>query len=218
MQPALKNRQGHETDRGLNDLNPRQHLRTEIVFLGDEPLACVLILPVGLLKPDAIVADLLPRDQARAASLQSPGRYAEYVTSRWMLQQLPQAESAMLSDPLAIPRKGAVSHCRRWIAVAGSDRGSLGLDVESRLPRHLPEVVERLGWGALEPGQYLQAWTLWEAWRKHAGGSVLDEPDAVYAEVLTAAQNLFDAPQSIEGLVWWSLRLQGACLSLVLRP
>lgn len=168
-------------------------------------LAQVLVLPVSKLDPATLLDSLNPRDRDRAASLQSPARYAEYVSSRWLLQQLPT------SGPVSI------SHCHRWIAVAGSDGCALGLDVESRLPRHLSEVAARLGWGDQQPFRYLQAWTLWEAWRKLAGGSVLDEPDAVYAEVLAAAPGLFAGPQRLASAVWWSLELEGACLSLALR-
>jgi hypothetical protein len=173
-------------------------LRRETVRLDGVVLAQVLILPVGKLDPATLLGSLNPRDRDRAASLLSPARYAEYVTSRWLLQQLPT------SGPVTI-------------AVAGSDNCALGLDVESRLPRHLAEVAERLGWGEREPPGYLQAWTLWEAWRKLAGGSVLDAPDLVYAEVLAAAPGLFAAPQRLSTGVWWSLALAGGCLSLAVR-
>ncbi len=187
--------------------DPKQYLNEETVSLGGGKQVCVLLLPVGKLKPESLLGSLTVHDRDRAASLQSPARYAEYVTSRWLLQQLPR------STPGAV----TISHCRRWIAVAGSDSGALGLDVECRLPRQLPEVVERLCWENLEPGQYLQAWTLWEAWRKLAGGSVLDEPDAVYANVLAAAASLFESSQRLQGITWWSKKLEGACLSLAWR-
>lgn len=187
--------------------NPGQYLRKETVALGREKQACVLLLPVGKLRPEPLLESLTARDRDRAASLQSSARYTEFVTSRWLLQQLPRSTHGPVT----------ISHCRRWIAVAGSASGALGLDVESRLPRQLPEVVERLCWENLAPDQYLQAWTLWEAWRKLAGGSVLDEPDAVYADVLAAAASLFEGPQLLQDITWWSMKLEGGCVSLASR-
>lgn len=190
--------------------------------LGAHGHARILLIPVGKLDPNSLMECLTPRERERAASLQSPARFAEYVTSRWLLRQLPEANSGtgIRPGPQAGLEPGpiTISHCRRWIAVAGSDTGTLGLDVESRLPRHVTEVATRLGWDNLRQDQYLQAWSLWEAWRKLAGGSVLDEPDAVYASVLAAAASLLDAPQQLENATWWSLQLEGACLSLAWRP
>jgi len=78
-------------------------------------------------------------------------------------------------------------------------------------------VVERLGWQALEPSQYLQAWTVWEAWRKLEGGSVLDDPDLGYELVLRAAPALLEQPTEVAGVTWRSLPLDGAVLTLAVR-
>lgn len=199
-----------------------RHLCKETITLGDHGQAHLVLVPVGKLDPSLLTGSLTPREQSRAASLQSPARFAEYVTSRWLLRQLPDSCSGQGMRPTTesdfVPGPLTISHCRRWIAAACSVCGTLGLDVESRLPRQLPEVVQRLGWGALDTTGYLQAWSLWEAWRKLAGGSVLDEPDAVYAAVLASAGSLFEAPQQIADITWWSLQLEGACLSLAWRP
>lgn len=186
-----------------------QGLNSELLALEGGTSVRLLLAPVGKLNPDKLLATLPVRDRERATSLRNPARYAEYVISRWMIQQLsrPESDSGSVS----------ISHCRRWIAVAGSDQGDLGLDVESRLPRQLPAVIDRLGWGALAPEQYQQAWTLWEAWRKLAGGSVLDEPDDIYAGTLVFADSLFEAPRSFNGITWWSKQLKGGCLSLAWR-
>lgn len=166
---------------------------------------------LGLARADAVgrAEDLLPAlddaDRERAGRFQSPGRRTEFVIARWLLKRLAPTGAA------------SISHCRRWIAVAEAPGRRIGLDVESRLPRNLDAVGERLGWADLAAGQRLQAWTLWEAWRKLEGGSVLDPPDPVYAEVLTRADDLFAAPQVVGGATWFSRVLDGAVLSIAAR-
>jgi hypothetical protein len=185
--------------------DPRQLLRRETLSFQGRALAQIAILPVGRVDPLPLIDSLDPRDQVRAASLRNPARLAEFVTARWLRLQL------QLQGPTSI------SHCRKWLLAAGTTGTALGADVESRLPRRLPEVVERLGWQDLDPDAYLQAWTLWEAWRKLAGGSVLDEPDLVYVMALRKAATMLVEPCEVAGVIWSSVPLDGACLSLAMR-
>jgi len=180
--------------------------RLETLFAGGRPLAQLAILPARAHDPEPLLDTLDDRERHRAEGFTSPDRRTEYITSRWLLRQL------------QVQGPSSLSHCHRWLAAVATPGSGVGLDVESRLPRHREAVAERLGWGELAPLEALQAWTLWEAWRKLERGSVLDEPDLNYALVLREAPHLFDGPRTIAGDHWWSLSLEGAVLSGVVRP
>lgn len=165
----------------------------------------VLAVRVGAVDAAPLFATLSPAEQRRAERFTSPHRRDEYILSRWLIHELNEV------GPLSI------SHCRRWIAVAATSGTGIGLDVESRLPRHLEQVAERLGWQNLGDAQSLQAWTLWEAWRKLEGGSVLDEPDAVYRGALEDRAAILDAGSEVDGVTFRSLALDGGCISIAVR-
>jgi hypothetical protein len=165
----------------------------------------VLAVRVGGLDVDPLVSTLCEAEQRRSAQFKSAHRRHEYIVSRWLIHQLDDI------GPYSI------SHCRRWIAVAATPGAGIGVDVESRLPRHLEQVAERLEWSGMENEQCLQAWTLWEAWRKLEGGSVLDEPDAVYRGALADRAAILDAGSEVDGISFRSLPLEGGCLSIAMR-
>jgi phosphopantetheinyl transferase len=165
----------------------------------------VLAVRVGQLDAEPLLATLGEAEQRRSAHFKSPHRRHEYIVSRWLIHQLEDL------GPVSI------SHCRRWIAVAATPGAGIGLDVESRLPRHLDQVAERLGWNGIDADQYLQAWTLWEAWRKLEGGSVLDEPDAVYHGALADRTVIMEDGAEIDGTAFRSLPLAGGCLSVAVK-
>ncbi len=187
------------------EVDAREAARIETVREGDRTVARVAFVPTGAVGAGDLLGDLDAAERKRAARFQSHARRDEFIVSRWLLAQLAPAGPT------------SIAHCRRWIAVAETPGQRIGLDVESRLPRHLEAVGERLGWDALDDSEWLQAWTLWEAWRKLEGGSVLDAPDAVYAEVLRAASDLFTAPRVIAGVTWFSRALDGGVLSVAVR-
>ncbi len=182
--------------------------REEVLVFGEQALARLALLPVDAADPDQLLARIGARERNRAGTLKSAQRYREYVLSRWLL--------ARFEGPP--PDRRSISHCHRWIAVGRAEQGRIGLDVESRRPRALAAVAERLGWGERSPRAQIQAWTLWEAWRKLEGGSVLDAPDATYGAALAIADGLFEAPREVAGVTWWSLDLGDAVLSLAHRP
>lgn len=189
---------------------PDARWRLETPGAADRRLATIALARSAEGLAEACEGELEADDRARARRFHSESRRREYIVSRWLLVQAGAAAEAASVQSL--------SHCRRWLAAAVSDRGRLGVDVECRLPRHLDAVVERLGWEQVAAEGRLQAWTLWEAWRKLEGGSVLDAPDATYARALTQAAACFDAPVEVDGTWWWSLALDGAVLSLAARP
>jgi hypothetical protein len=165
----------------------------------------VLAVRVGQFNLEPLLATLGEAEQRRSAHFKSPHRRHEYIVSRWLIHQLEDL------GPVSI------SHCRRWIAVAATPDSGIGLDVESRLPRHLDQVAERLGWNGIGADQCLQAWTLWEAWRKLEGGSVLDEPDAVYRGALADRTAIMEDSIEINGIAFRSLALEGGCLSVAVK-
>jgi phosphopantetheinyl transferase len=165
----------------------------------------VLAVRVGQFDADPLLAKLGEAEQRRSAQFKSPHRRHEYIVSRWLIHQLEDL------GPISI------SHCRRWIAVAATPGAGIGLDVESRLPRHLEQVAERLGWKGIGADQSLQAWTLWEAWRKLEGGSVLDEPDDVYHDALADRTAIMERGAEIGGIAFHSLALDGGCLSVAVK-
>ena len=171
-----------------------------------DTLAEVLAVRVGELDVEPMLSTLCEAEQRRSAQFKSPHRRHEYIASRWLVHQFDDV------GPVSI------SHCRRWIVVGATRGAAIGVDVESRLPRHVEEVAARLHWGDLEDGQQLQAWTLWEAWRKLEGGSVLDEPDPVYRHALAASAHILAGGSEIDGVQFRSLALPGGCLSLAVRP
>lgn len=162
-------------------------------------------MPSGAYDTAPLESALDPRDVDRAGRFHSESRRREFIASRWLMTRL------QVQGPTSI------SHCRRWFAAAGTPWARIGVDVECRLPRRLDAVVERLGWEDVPPERRLQAWTLWEAWRKLEGGSVLDEPDVPYAFVLRAADTLFEAPREVAGAWWFSRDLGNAVLSVAVR-
>lgn len=165
----------------------------------------VLAVRVGQFDVEPLITTLCDAEQRRSAQFKSPHRRHEYIVSRWLIHQLEDL------GPVSI------SHCRRWIAVAATPGAGIGLDVESRLPRHLEQVAERLGWKAIDTDHGLQAWTLWEAWRKLEGGSVLDEPDDVYHGALADSAAIMEDGAEIDGIAFRSLALDGGCLSVAVR-
>lgn len=171
----------------------------------DRGRAEVLAVRVGQHNVEPLLATLGEAEQRRSAQFKSPHRRDEYIVSRWLIHQLEDL------GPVSI------SHCRRWIAVAATPGAGIGLDVESRLPRHLEQVAERLGWSGIGEDQCLQAWTLWEAWRKLEGGSVLDEPDTVYQGALADRSVIMEKGAEIEGIAFRSLVLEGGCLSVAVK-
>ncbi len=187
------------------DAEARGAARIETVREGDRTVARMAFVPTGAVRAGDLLDDLGAAEWQRAARFQSHARRDEFIISRWLLAQLAPAGPT------------SIAHCRRWIAVAETPGQRIGLDVESRLPRQLDAVGERLGWDVLGDSEWLQAWTLWEAWRKLEGGSVLDAPDPVYAEVLRAATDLYTAPRVIAGVTWFSRALDGGVLSIAVR-
>jgi hypothetical protein len=187
------------------DTDARVAARIETVREGGRTVARVAFVPTGAVRAGDLLDDLDAAERQRAERFQSHARRDEFIVSRWLLAHL------------APTGPTSIAHCRRWVAVAETPGQRIGLDVESRLPRHLDAVGERLGWGALGDSEWLQAWTLWEAWRKLEGGSVLDAPDAVYAEVLRVASDLYTAPRIIAGATWFSRALDGGVLSIAVR-
>ncbi|MEE4172946.1 MAG: hypothetical protein V2I57_01685 [Xanthomonadales bacterium] len=165
----------------------------------------VLAVPVGQFNVEPLLATLCEAEQRRSAHFKSPHRRHEFIVSRWLVHQLDDV------GPVSI------SHCRRWIAVAATPGAGIGIDVESRLPRHLDQVSARLEWNGMADDRCLQAWTLWEAWRKLEGGSVLDEPDDVYRGALAASAAILLDGSEIDGISFRSLTLEGGCLSVAVR-
>ncbi len=188
------------------DLHPEVHHWTLPVGNGSDAVrAEVLAVRAGQLNVEPLLSTLCEAEQRRSAHFKSPHRRNEYIASRWLIHQLDDL------GPVSI------SHCRRWIAVAATPGAGIGIDVESRLPRHLEQVAERLGWNGIGEDQCLQAWTLWEAWRKLEGGSVLDEPDAVYQGALADRTAIMDSGSDVDGIAFRSLALDGGCLSIAVR-
>jgi hypothetical protein len=179
--------------------------RIDAIRLGRRTVARLALVRQGAVGPEDVFHVLNAADQRRAAAFRSPERRAEFITSRWLIARL------------APTGPTSISHCRRWVAVAETPGQSIGLDVECRLPRKLDAVGERLGWHVLGEEALLQGWTLWEAWRKLDGGSVLDPPDATYAEVLRVATGLYAEPRVIAGVTWFSRALGDAVLSIAVR-
>lgn len=171
-----------------------------------DTLAEVLAVRVGELDVEPMLSTLCEAEQRRSTQFKSPHRRHEYIASRWLVHQFDEL------GPVSI------SHCRRWIVVGATRGAAIGVDVESRLPRHVDDVAARLHWGDLEDDQQLQAWTLWESWRKLAGGSVLDEPDAMYRSALAHHEAIMKDGLEIDGVAFRSLALPGGCLSLAVRP
>ncbi len=179
--------------------------RLVTVSAGARPLAQLGLVPAGAYDTGPLESALDARDLARANAFRRKRRREEFVVSRWLLTRL------QVHGPTSL------SHCDHWIAAAATPWKAIGVDVESRLPRQREAVAERLGWQDLAPERHLQAWTLWEAWRKLENGSVLDSPDLPYALVLREAEGLFGAPRNVAGAWWFSLALDGAVLSGVVR-
>ena len=180
-------------------------VREASVALQGRELARVRMAPRGAVEPDELLGLLGDADRNRLQGLTRAERREEFVISRALRDELLSQSFTHCS----------ISHCDAWIAVAGA-HAPIGFDVETRLPRHVEAVSERLGWPSQQAEERLQAWTLWEASRKLIGGSVLDRPDRRYRAVLRMAPSLYANPQRIEGAVWWSLSLDPGIASVAL--
>jgi hypothetical protein len=148
-------------------------------------------------------AAALGRPQRRTfETFRRPERAEEYALSRWLLARLGAGRDAMRS----------ISHCDTHVAVAVGHGVPVGIDIEDRLPRTLDAVGARLGWP--EGADALQCWTLWEAWRKLDGGSVLDAPDAVYHAALRRGPAIARRVTRAAGVRWRTLALGEVRLSI----
>lgn len=179
--------------------------RLETLSADGRPLAQWGLLAAGAHDTSVMAEALDARDRQRADGFSNPERRTEYIASRWLLGRL------------QVQGPSSLSHCRRWLAAAATPWAAIGVDVECRLPRAVDEVAERLGWEDVPNARYLQAWTLWEAWRKLERGSVLDAPDLPYALALRESERFFDGPSEVSGAWWFSRDLGDAVLSVVVR-
>lgn len=187
---------------------------------GDLALAGMLIAPRASLPVDDLIKELPPGQRTQALGYDNRKRFEEYVGTRWLLSRWRRQRAEQGFDEAAWPLH-AISHCRSHLAVALGGGRRMAIDIESRSPRRLDAVSRHLGW----PGQIcddrasqLQAWTLWEAWRKLEGGSVLDPPDRTYARLLAAAPELVRRPQHIDGCIWACGHVDVAAFSLAVEP
>lgn len=171
-------------------------------------LAILGVLARGRMSIKAARAVLTPVQRRKLDAIKRESRAEEYAVSRWLLWRLRAFEAPF----------HAISHCPSHIAVAVSSHGALGLDIESRRPRREAEVAARLQWPPDHAIHGLQYWTLWEAWRKLEGGSVLDEPDPAYQRILGRAAEVRFATCEVAGGHWGSWDRGGAWLSLAVRP
>ena len=74
--------------------------------------------------------------------------------------------------------KVSVSHCDNWIAVGVTPRATIGVDIEQIRPRpRMNAISEFLGWSRapMESAEFWARWTLWEAYAKCMGHSVLQK-------------------------------------------
>ena len=148
--------------------------------------------------PDWQSGDTPPRRACRLVLERLLGKLPGFKSSEHTLVQDKHGAPWLTGEGDQLPRV-SLAHSGPWFAVGLSRTACIGVDIEQHSrQRDFQAMASYLGWQrAIDSAvDFYSRWTLWEAYVKCTGKSVLEQESAEFREIFSQAQTGVNSAQS----------------------